>query len=180
MTCTAATWAADIPGAQLYRAPQTVGIEWIRDGAAMHGATGTSFTPTSGGIYACRASASNFAGTGTATSAAFVVPASSPSGAGLRLGKLVKNKKKGTARLTVTVGSAGAIALGGPAVQRVRGRTRAATKLILPVRAKGGARKKLAEKGRTKLKLAVTFMPSGGKAEVKRRTVTLVRLERKR
>ncbi len=181
LTCTAATWAADIPGAQLYRAPQTTGIEWTRDGTTVPGAAGAGFTPSSSGTYACRASASNFAGTGAVTSAAFVVPpAAAPLPPGFRIGKLVKNKKKGTAILTVAVGSAGTVVLEGHAVKRVSARPKGAAKLKLEIKPRGGARKSLANRGRAKLKLSVTFTPSGGRAAVKRKTVTLVRRARKR
>jgi len=174
LTCIAATWPTDIPGAQLYRAPQTEGIEWTRDGATVPGALGGGFTPTSAGTYACRAYASNFAGTGTATSAAIVVP---PAGASLpssfRLGKLVKKRKKGTAMMTVTVGSAGTVVLKGHAVKRISAKPKGATTLKLSVKPKGKARKKLLKTGRAKLKLVVSFTPSGGRPMVKRRTVVL-------
>lgn len=171
LTCIAATWPADIPGAQLYRAPQTEGIEWIRDGVAVPGAHGAGFTPTSAGSYTCRAFASNFAGTGTATSVALVVP-STPL-AGLRLGKLVKKRKKGTAVMTVTVGSAGTVVLKGHAVKRVSAMPKGATTLKLPIKPKGKARKKLVKTGKAKLKLVVSFTPSGGRPVVKQRTVVL-------
>ncbi|HKT83309.1 MAG TPA: hypothetical protein VJQ84_05675 [Solirubrobacterales bacterium] len=181
LTCVAATWPTDIPGAQLYQAPQTEGIEWTRDGATVPGALGASFTPSSGGTYACRAFASNFAGTGTATSAAFVVPpagASLPSG--FHLGKLVKERKEGTAILKVTVGSAGTVVLKGHGVKRVKARPKGATTLKLAVKPQGEARKKLLESGKAKLKLVVTFAPRGGAPMVKRKTVTLIRTARER
>lgn len=173
LTCIAATWPSDIPGAQLYQAPQTEGIEWTRDGATVPGARGASFTPTSGGTYACRAVASNFAGTGTATSTALVVPAGASLPSGFHLGKLAKKRRKGTATMTVTVGGAGTVVLKGHAVKRVRAQPKRAKTLKLPVKAKGKAWKKLVRTGKAKLKLVVTFTPSGGQTVVKRKTVVL-------
>lgn len=181
LACAVATWAADIPGAQLYRAPQATGIEWTRGGTAVPDATGTSFTPSASGAYACRAFASNFAGTGTATSATFVVPAAdAPLPRGFRLGRLAKNKKKGTATLTVVVGGAGTVILRGHGVKRAIAKSRGAAKLKLPIEPKGGARKRLVKRGRTKLRLVLTFTPSGGRAEVKHKAVSLARSARKR
>lgn len=68
LTCNV-TWAADIPGSFLFRAPRTTGYQWTENGGNIAGATANTVTATTAGDYACRASATNVAGTTTATSA---------------------------------------------------------------------------------------------------------------
>jgi hypothetical protein len=73
LTCGAVTWAADDPGAALYRTPASTAIAWTRDGAPIAGATGATVTADTAGAYRCRRTATNFAGTTTADSAPLTV-----------------------------------------------------------------------------------------------------------
>jgi hypothetical protein len=76
LSCSQGTWGADLPEAQLYRAPQSFTYGWSRDGQALPGATGSSVTADrEGGEYRCTVTARNHAGATAQTSAAVrVVP----------------------------------------------------------------------------------------------------------
>ncbi len=78
LTCGAASWAADLPGAFLYRAPQSTAFQWTLAGKDIIGATASTLTAFRPGSYACRAMATNVAGTTSQTSAAHTVAAPTP------------------------------------------------------------------------------------------------------
>jgi len=69
LACSRGVWAADIVAAFLYRAPQSFSHQWSRNGKNILGATGNSYKATAAGIYGCRVSATNAAGTAMQTSA---------------------------------------------------------------------------------------------------------------
>ena len=61
MTCQNGTWAPDLLGAFLYRAPASFGnYQWQKDGSPI--ATGQTFTPSLAGDYTCTLTATNQAG----------------------------------------------------------------------------------------------------------------------
>jgi hypothetical protein len=70
LRCSRGTWAADLLGSFLYRAPQSFRFQWTRNGAEIAGATLSAYTPTGPGSYTCRVTATNQAGSATQTSAA--------------------------------------------------------------------------------------------------------------
>jgi DNA-binding beta-propeller fold protein YncE len=74
LSCSQGGWGGDEPGSQLYRAPSGFSFQWLRDGAAVAGASTASYAPTAGGSYACRLTAANAAGSTAQTSAAVDVP----------------------------------------------------------------------------------------------------------
>jgi len=93
-------------------------------------------------------------------------------------GKPILNKKKGTAKLPVTVPGAGTLTIADvkKTKKRIKAKTVAATAagtLNLPVKPTKSARKTLANKGKLKLKVAVTFTPTGGFAATVTRKLTL-------
>lgn len=96
-------------------------------------------------------------------------PAPAPSNA-FTFGKLTLNKKKGTARLKVTVPGAGQIVAvdakkKGP--KRIRRTSFTATAdgvAVLPLKATKAGKQTLQAKGKLKFKLRVTFTPTGGTA----------------
>lgn len=92
---------------------------------------------------------------------------------GFRLGKLVLDRKTGTAKLPVTVEEAGAVAVRGRGVKTARTRTPAPGKLMLRIKAVGKAKKTLIATGRSKLSLTVDFTPRGGVASLKKTKGTL-------
>jgi hypothetical protein len=75
LSCSRGTWAADLPGCFLYRAPQaqSFSYQWQLNGADIGGATGSGYTPNAPGSYTCRVTAANRAGSASQTSAAFTV-----------------------------------------------------------------------------------------------------------
>jgi DNA-binding beta-propeller fold protein YncE len=75
LSCGGDAWLPDMAEAQLYRAPRTVEYQWLRNGAELPGVTGASHAPTGTGAYACRATASNQAGSTSETSSAVQVSA---------------------------------------------------------------------------------------------------------
>jgi hypothetical protein len=94
------------------------------------------------------------------------------------LGKPVLNKKKGTAKLPVTVPGPGTLTIADvkKTKKRVKAKTLAATAagtLNLPVKPTSPARKTLKKKGRLKVKVAVTFTPTGGLVASVTRKLTL-------
>ncbi len=60
MTCQRGSWAGDLLGAFLYRAPSGFTYQWKRDGVDV--ATGLTYTPTIAGDYTCVVTAANQAG----------------------------------------------------------------------------------------------------------------------
>jgi hypothetical protein len=84
MSCSHGTWAADVLGAFLYRAPQTFAYQWSLGGTDIPGATANSYTPSAAGDYRCRVSASNFVGSAvqTSTPRTITLSPSTPPGSG--------------------------------------------------------------------------------------------------
>ncbi len=86
------------------------------------------------------------------------------------LGRVKRNRHKGTARLSVSVPGPGTLTLRGRSVKRQRSSRRAAASrtvsaagtVKLLVKAKGWARRKLNRTGKVKVKVKVDFRPAGG------------------
>jgi virginiamycin B lyase len=91
------------------------------------------------------------------------------------IGEARRNKKKGTAELTVEVPGPGGLALGGNKVKGATARAEAAGEATLPVKARGKARRKLRRKGKAKVTADVTFAPIGGEPRTQTRSVKLVK-----
>jgi hypothetical protein len=72
LSCSPGTWASDLPEAFLYRAPQLLAYAWSRNGLPIAARSG-SIVASEPGSYACRVTASNWAGATAKTSAGFVV-----------------------------------------------------------------------------------------------------------
>ena len=68
LTCSQGTWASDVLGSFLYRAPQSVDYQWQINGSIIAGATGSSHAPSTAGSYSCRVTATNQAGATAQTS----------------------------------------------------------------------------------------------------------------
>jgi hypothetical protein len=76
LACSPGTWAPDLLGSFLYRAPQSITYQWMRNGTDLTGypdPTKPYYTPTSVGNYSCRVTATNRAGSAAQTSAASAV-----------------------------------------------------------------------------------------------------------
>lgn len=91
------------------------------------------------------------------------------------LGKLSRNKRKGTATLVVDVSSSGRIALSGKGVRRTVRRVEVAKKVKLPIAPTSKSVKRLKAKGKAKVRLRIVFTPDGGSATAKPRTVVLIK-----
>ncbi len=83
-------------------------------------------------------------------------------------GETMRNKKKGTATLTVDVPGPGELVLAGNGVKAAGSARSAATTVAAPgvvqllIRAKGKKKRKLNENGKVKLNPSVTYTPTGG------------------
>jgi DNA-binding beta-propeller fold protein YncE len=75
LACSQGSWAPDLLGSFLYRAPQTFAYQWSVDGADIAGATASSHSASVPGEYRCRVTASNQAGSSSQTSAPHAVAA---------------------------------------------------------------------------------------------------------
>jgi ASPM-SPD-2-Hydin domain-containing protein len=120
-------------------------------------------------------------GTGTAAT-----PPPPPPSNQFTIGGLTRNKKKGTATLTVQVPGPGVIALGGPGVKpqrpiaRLRGGASAkpvagAGSVELTIKAVGAKKRKLKRTGKVKVKTQITYTPTGGTPATQSKSVKLKR-----
>jgi hypothetical protein len=69
LSCNPGSWASDLVGAFLYRAPQSFAYQWTANGAPIAGATSNAVLVSSPGDYQCEVIATNAAGSTTQTSA---------------------------------------------------------------------------------------------------------------
>jgi hypothetical protein len=90
--------------------------------------------------------------------------------------KLARNRKKGTAKLTVNIGGPGQLTLAGKRVKRQSKAAAAAGKIKLLIKAKGKAAKALRERGKAKVRFNVTYIPTGGAPVTAVKKVTLRRI----
>ena len=84
------------------------------------------------------------------------------------LGRITRNKKRGTATLEVTVPNPGDLAVGGKGVKAARSGTAVTSRAVsggpvnVTIRARGKKKRKLNETGKVKLNLGITYTPTGG------------------
>jgi len=103
-------------------------------------------------------------------------PAQPPgTGADFSIGKLIRNKRKGTARLEVTVTAAGRLALSGAGVKAATAEPTGAGTASLPVKVTGKKKRKLRARGSVKVKLSVEFTPANATPSAKTTTGKLKR-----
>ena len=69
LTCSEGSWAPNLLGAFLFRAPRSLAYQWLSDGSDIVGANSAQFTPTEPGSFSCRVTAENQAGSTSQTSA---------------------------------------------------------------------------------------------------------------
>ncbi|HEX5929683.1 MAG TPA: hypothetical protein VFY48_09840 [Solirubrobacterales bacterium] len=87
--------------------------------------------------------------------------------------KVKKNKKKGTAQLTVKVGGPGSVLVSGKKVKKQTKTASQAGKVVVPIVAKGKARKALKNNGKAKVKFSVAYTPTGGSTATLTKSVVL-------
>jgi hypothetical protein len=80
------------------------------------------------------------------------------------IGKFAPNKKKGNAKLTVTVPGSGALTVTGKGLKTTGASPSAAGDLTLTLKASGKAKKRLAKSGKAKLNVTLSWTPTGGSA----------------
>jgi DNA-binding beta-propeller fold protein YncE len=68
LSCSQGTWAPDLLGSFLYRAPQSFHYSWTRNAVPVPGAASSTLRANAGGEYACRVTAQNHAGSTSQTS----------------------------------------------------------------------------------------------------------------
>lgn len=68
LSCSQGTWAPDLLGSFLYRAPRSFAYSWSRNGVDIAGASESSFAPSAVGSYTCTVTGSNDAGSTAQTS----------------------------------------------------------------------------------------------------------------
>jgi NHL repeat len=85
----------------------------------------------------------------------------------LVLGKLKRNKRRGTAKLTLE--------LAGKRLREIAKTVESAGAFRLAVKPKGKAKRKLARKGKARVRSAVTYVPTGGDPNKKSKRVKLKR-----
>jgi DNA-binding beta-propeller fold protein YncE len=73
LTCSQGSWAPDLLGAFLFRAPRSFAYQWRSDGSDIVGANSSQFTPAGPGAYSCRVTATNHAGSASQTSETFTL-----------------------------------------------------------------------------------------------------------
>ena len=115
---------------------------------------------------------------GSGVNESFITSASARGGLAVNfsLGKLKKDKKKGTARLTVEVPAPGDVELA--ETTKVRGvevRADVAGEIELAIAPQGRAKKKLRQKGKAKVSVELTYTPDGGEPEPQTATLKLVK-----
>ena len=82
---------------------------------------------------------------------------------GFTLGGITRDRKRGTATITVTTSNPGLVTMAGKGLKKHGSRTLAvAGPLSFPVAAVGRTKRRLQRKGRVRLPLTVTFFPTGG------------------
>ena len=114
-----------------------------------------------------------------------LVPLSAIPSNAFKFGRLKRNKRKGTATMIVIVPGAGTITLKGKGVVgKQPGRSAKATaskavsaagRVKLLIKAKGKAKRKLGRTGKVKVKMNVTYTPTGGTPNTKAKTVKLIK-----
>ena len=107
--CSQGTWAADLLGAFLYRAPRSFTYQWSVGGKDITGATTNSYTATAPGSYSCHVTATNAAGNASQASASFTVNSftvNSPKPPKPQITKARISSKHHTAKFTFRAASA--------------------------------------------------------------------------
>jgi hypothetical protein len=91
-------------------------------------------------------------------------------------GKVKRNLKRGTAKLTVIVPGPGELRLGKTGeVKRAKERAKAEGKVKLPMKPRGQAKQRLNRKGYAKVKAKVTYTPDGGEPNTQSKRLKLIK-----
>ncbi len=165
LTCES-SWAGDLPESFLYRAPQTVAYQWLRNGRPIAGAITQGVKANKVGRYACQAIGTNFAGSTSSTASA-----TANVKAALKLGKIRLNPVAGTATLKVAAFGAGRLTIKGAGIRRQS--AKASPKARLSIAPTRRLKERLEDAGRARVKVKVTLAPNGGKRIQRSKTIVL-------
>ena len=86
-----------------------------------------------------------------------------------------KNKRKGTAKLTVNITGPGELELAGKGIKPASEQAPAAGTVKLSIKAKGNKQAKLNDKGKATVKPEVTYTPTGGTPSTEDKKIKLVK-----
>jgi hypothetical protein len=100
-------------------------------------------------------------------------PVASPTCSKFTIGSLTRNKKKGTATLSVDVPGAGVLTATGKGLKKASTNATALGSVELKLKASGKAKRKLADKGKAKLTVTVSWAPTGNTAASQKHPVKL-------
>lgn len=91
------------------------------------------------------------------------------------IGKLSKNRDKGTATLALTVPGPGSVAVESPKLKEQSVPVAGAGEVSVKLKADGNAKRKLKDKGKLKASAEISFTPTGGVENAQEKRVKLVR-----
>jgi hypothetical protein len=168
LDCNQGQWAPDVLESFLYRAPQRITYQWLRNGAPVPGQIASRTVADLVGSYSCVVTATNGAGSTSVAS-----PGSLLIAARVKLRRVKLNRKRGTATVEVFASGPGSLLLKGRSLVSKRGQIRGSAGTKLLVKLKGRAKKKLRRKGRSRAKLRVAYTPAGGEPIVRTRTIVV-------
>jgi PKD domain len=140
------------------------------DGANAQG-TSVSHTYSARGTYQVTVTSTDAAGTPVSAERTITILPSDE----FAIGRLSRNRKRGTATFLVTVPGPGKLVLFGKGVKKATRRPERAGRLKLPIVARGKARKRLLRRGSVRVPLAIAFTPNGGATHAKHKKVTLIK-----
>lgn len=140
------------------------------DGGESAGAAVTH-TYQAAGTYRVAATTEDAAGTAASGAGTIQVLPSNE----FSLGRVSLNRRRGTGALLATVPGPGLLSLSGKGARKATVQAQRASQISIPIRAAGGALKRLRRRGRAKLALTVSFTPIGGLSLAMQRSVKLVK-----
>jgi Glycine rich protein len=108
-------------------------------------------------------------------SAAVVISSTLKPSNAFRLGRLSRDKRKGTGTLTVELPGPGVLSLAGQGLVPRHRSVAAPMTARLPVKPRGRSMRLLSRTGQAKVTAKVTFVPSGGEPSTQSRTLKLIR-----
>ena len=145
------------------------------DDTSMAG-TSVSHTYSAAGTYEVTVTASDAAGNhGTTAGTIKIVPSHN-----LRLGRIVRNRRKGTATVPVTVSGPGKLALSGRGIRKTTRRAVGKETIELPVVPRGSTAKSLSRHGHVKVHVTIAFTPYGATSLLTHTAVRLIEAEGRR
>jgi hypothetical protein len=92
-----------------------------------------------------------------------------------KIKKIVRNRRRGTALIRLSIPAAGSVTLHGPGVRRVVKHPAHGGVIGLAIRARGGAVQRLRRRGAAQVKVTLSYVPTGGSPVALTRRIALLR-----